>query len=234
MEGFYLGLIGEKRIKHYSNTQKILLVGEGDFSFSACLARAFGTAANMVATSLDSRDILRLKYSSVMPNLNLLGMFGCTIIHEVDARTMSHHPLLQGKQFDRIIFNFPHAGFVNKENHLDQIMLHQTVVSGFLRNAREMLTENGEIHVTHKAAYPYNKWNIEKLGQEVGLFMIEKAPFFLCEYPGYNNKRGHGVGCDESFPAGVSNTFKFVKVVTNAAVQAVNSNLYGYFGSPYL
>lgn len=35
----------------YNSSQKILLVGEGDFSFSACLARAFGTAKNMVATS---------------------------------------------------------------------------------------------------------------------------------------------------------------------------------------
>ncbi|THF95299.1 hypothetical protein TEA_016841 [Camellia sinensis var. sinensis] len=42
-------------IQHYNNGQKILLVGEGDFSFSACLARAFGSAVNMVATSLHSQ-----------------------------------------------------------------------------------------------------------------------------------------------------------------------------------
>jgi 25S rRNA (uracil2634-N3)-methyltransferase len=41
----------ERWIQHYSSSQKILLVGEGDFSFSACLARAFGSATNMVATS---------------------------------------------------------------------------------------------------------------------------------------------------------------------------------------
>ncbi|KAI3427783.1 uncharacterized protein J3R85_009212 [Psidium guajava] len=50
------GYVGpEKRIKHYSNLHRILLVGEGDFSFAACLARKFGAADNMVATSLDSR-----------------------------------------------------------------------------------------------------------------------------------------------------------------------------------
>lgn len=48
----------EKSIKHYSSNQKILLVGEGDFSFAACLATAFGSAENMVATSLDSKGIL--------------------------------------------------------------------------------------------------------------------------------------------------------------------------------
>jgi len=45
------------RIKHYSTSHKILLVGEGDFSFSACLAQAFGSASNMVATSLNSIGI---------------------------------------------------------------------------------------------------------------------------------------------------------------------------------
>lgn len=48
----------ERWIEHYSSSQEILLVGEGDFSFSACLARAFGHASNMVATSLDSQGTL--------------------------------------------------------------------------------------------------------------------------------------------------------------------------------
>lgn len=45
----------EKWKKHYSSRHKILLVGEGDFSFALCLARAFGSAHNLVATSLDSQ-----------------------------------------------------------------------------------------------------------------------------------------------------------------------------------
>lgn len=45
----------ERWIRHYSSGHKILLVGEGDFSFSACLARAFRSAVNMVATSLHSQ-----------------------------------------------------------------------------------------------------------------------------------------------------------------------------------
>ncbi|XP_024200089.1 uncharacterized protein At4g26485 [Rosa chinensis] len=54
----------EKRIVHYSSSQKILLVGEGDFSFAACLATAFDSAANIVATSLNSRGYLRGSFSS--------------------------------------------------------------------------------------------------------------------------------------------------------------------------
>ena len=46
--------IGVRRIKHYRSDYKILLVGEGDFSFSASLALAFASATNITATSLDS------------------------------------------------------------------------------------------------------------------------------------------------------------------------------------
>jgi 25S rRNA (uracil2634-N3)-methyltransferase len=44
----------EKWVKHYSSKHQILLVGEGDFSFSWCLARSFGSGSKIVASSLDS------------------------------------------------------------------------------------------------------------------------------------------------------------------------------------
>jgi 25S rRNA (uracil2634-N3)-methyltransferase len=38
----------------YSSAQTSLIVGDGDFSFSLALATAFGSGANLVATSLDT------------------------------------------------------------------------------------------------------------------------------------------------------------------------------------
>ncbi|CAK9145048.1 unnamed protein product [Ilex paraguariensis] len=195
----------EKWIKHYSSSHNILLVGEGDFSFAASLAEAFGSASNMVATSLDSK----------VANLKKLEDYGCTIVHEVDANTMSQHPLLKVKAFDRIVFNFPHAGlnYFMCEHSMVQIELHQNVVKGFLMNARDMLTENGQVHVTHKTSYPFTLWEIAKLAEEGGLQLVEEVPFTKWDYPGYHNKRAYGYKSNRAFPVGECSTFKFAKAI---------------------
>ncbi|CAJ1971441.1 unnamed protein product [Sphenostylis stenocarpa] len=144
-------------------------------------------------------------------NLAELTKLGCTVVHEVDAQTMSEHPLLKPMCFDRIVFNFPHAGFVYQENDIRQIELHKDVVSGFLKSARNMVSDDGEIHVTHKNSHPYNLWEIVKLAEKVNLQLVEKVPFYAYHYLGYVNKRGSGVRCDQSFPVGDCSTFKFAK-----------------------
>lgn len=50
----------ERWIKHYSSEHSILLVGDGDFSFSLCLGMAFASATNIIATSLDSYGIFTI------------------------------------------------------------------------------------------------------------------------------------------------------------------------------
>ncbi|KAL6283158.1 hypothetical protein ACE6H2_014087 [Prunus campanulata] len=209
----------ERKIKHYSSYEKILLVGEGDFSFAVCLARAFRSAVNMVATSLDSRESLMLKYSEAMSNVKELEARGCIILHEVDVHSMSRHPLLISVRFDRIIYNFPHAGYLHgpfsSEHNRFQIWFHQDLIRGFLQNAREMLTAIGEIHVTHKTTFPFSEWKIVELAQKVGLYLVHEEQFSLWDYPGYENKRGAGM-CDQTFPVGMCSTFKFAKLLCHS------------------
>ncbi|CAI0629108.1 unnamed protein product [Linum tenue] len=84
--------------KHYCSRHKILLVGEGDFSFSASLALAFA-----------------------MANIAGLRARGCLVMHGLDATKMADHVLLKGMKFDRVVFNFPHAGFYPAESTNSQI-----------------------------------------------------------------------------------------------------------------
>ncbi|XVF70950.1 hypothetical protein PTKIN_Ptkin11bG0203500 [Pterospermum kingtungense] len=211
----------EKWVTHYSSNHQILLVGEGDFSFSLSLANAFGSASNICASSKDSYDVLIKKYKKAKSNLKNLEKLGASLLHEVDATKMKRHTDLAKRKFDRIIFNFPHAGFCGKrEDDADMIQMHRNLVQRFFMNARGMLRANGEIHVNHKINDPFCRWNLEELASKSSLTLIEYAGFNQKDYPGYQNKRGDGSECDKPFPLGESSTFKFRAKVSKATTRS--------------
>ncbi|KAL1370001.1 hypothetical protein HN51_000331 [Arachis hypogaea] len=202
--------VGAKWVTHYSSDHQILLVGDGDFSFSLSLARSFGSASNIVASSLDSYDDVTKNYKQAKSNLDELQKLGACLYHGVDATKMKYLLEFKMRRFDRIIFNFPHAGFHGKEDNLTVIQKHKDLVLGFFKNASCMLSANGEIHVNHKTSPPFSNWEIEKLGEQSLLTLIELADFRKEDYPGYNNKRGDSGRCDEPFPLGMCSTYKFI------------------------
>ncbi|CAH2048991.1 unnamed protein product, partial [Thlaspi arvense] len=182
----------ERWLKHYSSRQSILLVGEGDFSFSASLAMAFGSASNIVATSLNTESFLRKNYRNAMSNIQKLTSRGAKVLHGVDATEMATHPLLRDHKFDRIIFNFPLSGFFHNESAESVLRRHRELVRLFMANAKKMLGSRGEIHITHKSSRSYKEWQLEELGSSEGLRLIEEVPFNPADYPGYENKYGFG------------------------------------------
>ncbi|KAF6153862.1 hypothetical protein GIB67_001095 [Kingdonia uniflora] len=201
-------IIKEIWMKHYCSSHKILLVGEGDFSFSACLAKAFGSAHNMVATSLDSLGFLGRNYKNAMSNIYELTNRGGIVLHNVDATKMANNNLLKDVLFDRVIYNFPHAGFSFRDKSREvQISQHQTLVSLYLENAKKMIKKDGEIHISHKSHGFFLEWNLEALGSLSGLCLIEEVQFNLSDYPGYRTKFGYGG--DGSFFCHPSKTYKF-------------------------
>ncbi|KAG8385981.1 hypothetical protein BUALT_Bualt03G0101600 [Buddleja alternifolia] len=194
-------------IKHYNSRHGILVVGDGDFSFSASLAVAFGCASHMIATSLDSKEFLRENYHKFMSNFKQLSSRGCKVMHGIDATTMATHELLGHVTFDRIIYNFPFAGFFKELSRKAQICRHRRLVSLFMKNAKEMLSENGEIHISHKINDFHNEWKLEDVAFSHMLRLIEAVDFNHLDYPGYNTKCGFGG--DNNFNCYPSKTYKF-------------------------
>ncbi|KAF7142093.1 hypothetical protein RHSIM_Rhsim06G0233200 [Rhododendron simsii] len=219
-------------VKYYCSSHKILLVGEGDFSFSLSLAQSFGSASNIVASSLDSYDDLIKKYKQAESNLVKLGKLGAELFHGVDATTMKLHTDLKMRKFNRIIFNFPHAGFYGKEDDILLIMMHRYVVHGFLRNARGMLGANGEIHINHKTTFPYNRWNLVELASQNCLALIGYVDFKAEDYPGYKNKRGEGPGSTSY--NGLNHSFGQLGISTQSGStqHLVSPNVFGSVQSP--
>ncbi|KAM2538450.1 hypothetical protein TB2_023894 [Malus domestica] len=181
--------MGKKQrwIGHYSSSHKILLVGEGDFSFSACLARAFRSPANMVATTLESEDTILTEHFSSEAHLEELERRGCLVLYEVNVYVMDrhYHRLIET---DEELIDFNGA------------ILHRHLLKAFFKSARGMLSKGGEIHVSHRVDYPYDQWKLKELAEKAGLFLKEKVWFDKSDYPGYHNKRGGGIQSNKTFP----------------------------------
>lgn len=62
-------------------------------------------------------DGLVNKYKNAIANVALLKSLGATLYYGVDATNMADLPDLRWKKFDRIIYNFPHAGFHGHESN---------------------------------------------------------------------------------------------------------------------
>lgn len=88
--------------------------------------------------------------------------------------------------------------------------MHQSLLSGFFKNASRMLRSDGQVHVNHKTTRPYCHWNLEELASYNSLSLAERTSFILYDYPGYKNKRGDHPRCDKTFPLGESSTYKFI------------------------
>eukprot|EP00249_Psilotum_nudum_P028934 c38962_g1_i1 orf=434-1408(-) len=220
----------ERCIGHYSTSQQILLVGEGDFSFSNALANAFGSASNLVATSLDSYDETTKKFTSVHVTLGNLLKLGAVVLHGIDATTMATHRLLGQLSFDRIVFNFPHSGVSGNESFSPKqeqqkhvIREHKELVLLFFQNAAKLLRANGEVHVSHMVNHPYCEWKLEKQAAKNGLVLTDSCHFDLHQYPGYVNRRGIGIHCARTFRVGPFKTFRFVIDPVNVGPQRLIS-----------
>ena len=59
--------------------------------------------------------LLTIKYGNAESNVRELKRLGATVLHGVDAKMMKLHSYLEMRRFDRIVFNFPHAGFKGRE-----------------------------------------------------------------------------------------------------------------------
>ncbi|KAL7088178.1 hypothetical protein ACP275_13G112600 [Erythranthe tilingii] len=194
-------------IKHYSSRHQILVVGDGDFSFSASLAVAFGCASNIIATSLDSKNFLKKNYGNAKSNIEELRSRGGKVIHGVDATEMANHHSLGHLNFDRIVYNFPYAGLFKDLSRESQLRRHRRLASLFLKNAKQMINEDGEIHISHKTNGFHEEWKLVSIASSHGLRLIEAVDFDLADYPGYNTK--YGFGGDGNFNCYPSNTYKF-------------------------
>jgi hypothetical protein len=89
-------------------------LGDGNFSFSLSLLNNLQLFrienTKVVATSFDSYDEVRSKYSNANCIINELQKFSnVSVMFDVDACNLQN-VFISGEKFENIIFNFPHLG----------------------------------------------------------------------------------------------------------------------------
>lgn len=109
--------------------ERILLLGEGNFTFTHDLAELFAKGSGLpsiLATSFDTRSQLSEKYPTIEKTLRDLATFNkVQVFHAIDATKCLNSQLLSLscpiEELDHILFNFPHLGYECCKAHSSMI-----------------------------------------------------------------------------------------------------------------
>lgn len=180
---------------------RVLVVGDGNFSFAraflrANAARVASGAIALTATSLDSHAELLRMYPSAEAALAELTAGGARVAHKVDATRLAEWrqrddtttPTRAFSSFDRIVFNFPHfaAGGAKR----NKIHRHRQLLRDFFASATDVLApDDGLVFVTlcagqggtpcdPKPRAPGDTWQVVQCAADAGLVLrdVHRCP----------------------------------------------------------
>lgn len=210
------------------NRIEILILGDGNFSFTYSLANALFKIPNainnnikyannfrIIATIYDSEKDLASKYPESSKYLKeLSNNKNITLLYDINA-TLDLNKQLNDKlhnsnnfgdevnrlyKFDHIIFNFPHLG-------VESFELHKILIGHFIHQSKKILkNENSKIYLT-LTQFQSEKWMLFEMINLNKCFIFNRYKFHEENFQFYNMKR-HQNG--KSFKSKVSSVICFV------------------------
>eukprot|EP00667_Euglena_gracilis_P013551 EG_transcript_13989 len=172
----------------YQATDDILVVGDGDFSFSRGLVVRLGSGERIAATNLDTKLSVLQKYRGGNDNITWLQAQKASLGFGIDATKPEIADQIPGL-FDVVVFNFPHTEVDNLHRVYDSVESNRQLLRDFFRVMPTKLRPDGEIHVTMKVGRPYSDWEIVQqacLNDAVGY--VREFHFAADAYPGYQHR----------------------------------------------
>ena len=155
--------------------RRVLLVGEGDFTFALALATV-SPELSLTATGFDAREALVAKYRDAPHTLRKLEARGARVVHGVDATRLGD---FEGGGFDEVVFSHPHLGVEDQEAHF-RLLAH------YFASAIKVA---GVVRVT-LAASQASLWRCDAAAARgAGLDFVSASPFFDDAFPGYVRRR---------------------------------------------
>jgi hypothetical protein len=172
---------------------RILTVGDGDFSCSLALLRAYPSLIHhLVATSLLSRDKVLDTYPNSFEIVNKLSSSfnNASIVYNVDATALHTNEELNRYQFDLVMFHHPHLGYDTDDDDIQESDLterHASMLAQYMHSASQLLKMNDNASIQSKngilpcihlcvCAGVIDKWKIYQTAQRLGLEFAWDSP----------------------------------------------------------
>ena len=129
----------------YRRDAQVLVVGDGDFSFSLALAGLLENSASIHATVYDDEDAFKGKYPGNTNDKKLSNFPNVSSVQfNVDAVKLS---ALKGLNPDVIVFNFPHTGSGIHDKQRN-VYGNQKMLEGFFGCCRKIFEKRSESEIS--------------------------------------------------------------------------------------
>lgn len=173
-----------------SHSRSILLVGEGNFSFSASLCQSLRESDTTVIATCLQREDEALRHEGAATCIQAIREAGATVLFDIDCTKLGESTFLKGNVFDLVIFNFPHCG------RKSGVKKNRELLKNFFLSCVQVLSDDGEVHVSlcnGQGGTPvdqpkrewHNSWQVAAMAAEAHLILSDVQPFNSEKYQSY-------------------------------------------------